>query len=73
MFKSLLSSDSEFHLQVVEKTSLLCSEPEEETLLTLEVAKGGKIPCPGLSCYSTDVLWYKVRYTHEQDFLFHNV
>ncbi|CAK6970779.1 interleukin-18 receptor accessory protein-like [Scomber scombrus] len=54
-----LLSDSKFHLQVVEKTSLLCSEPEEESQLTLEVAKGGKIPCPGLSCYSTDVLWYK--------------
>ncbi|XP_053176249.1 interleukin-18 receptor accessory protein-like [Scomber japonicus] len=53
-----LLSDSEFHLQVVEKTSLLCSEPEE-TQLTLEVAKGGKIPCPGLSCYSRHVLWYK--------------
>ncbi|XP_044208893.1 interleukin-18 receptor accessory protein-like isoform X1 [Thunnus albacares] len=49
---------SKFHLQVLEKTSLQCPEPEDSSIM-LVASKGGKIPCPGLNCYSTDVSWYK--------------
>ncbi|XP_042263558.1 interleukin-18 receptor accessory protein-like isoform X2 [Thunnus maccoyii] len=49
---------SKFHLQVLEKTSLQCPEPEDSSIM-LVASKRGKIPCPGLNCYSTDVSWYK--------------
>ncbi|XP_044048657.1 interleukin-18 receptor accessory protein-like isoform X2 [Siniperca chuatsi] len=48
-----------FHLQVVEKNSLGCFQPEESSVMLL-VGAGGKVPCPGLNCSdNTDVTWYK--------------
>lgn len=75
MFRSLLSSGSNwsFHLQVVEKNSLRCFKPEESSE-NLLVGAGGEVPCPGLNCSdNSDVIWYKVKYTHEQDNPFHSV
>ncbi|KAM7424382.1 hypothetical protein PAMA_000635 [Pampus argenteus] len=53
-----LTCGSKFHLQVVEKTSLRCSELEDNTVM-LPVGKGGNISCPGYNCYNTGVIWYK--------------
>ncbi|XP_073319901.1 interleukin-18 receptor accessory protein-like [Pagrus major] len=52
-------SNLSVHLQVVEKSSLRCFQPEE-TSTSLLLAAGGEIPCPGLNCSdNTDVRWYK--------------
>lgn len=59
-----------FHLQVVEKHSKRCFP--EETRVFVPLHEGGKVTCPGLSCSdNTDVTWYKVKSTHEQDVHFH--
>ncbi|XP_029982745.1 interleukin-18 receptor accessory protein-like isoform X2 [Sphaeramia orbicularis] len=48
-----------FHLQVVKKTSLRCSDPKENSV-TFVVAQGGDIPCPGRNCSdNTNIDWYK--------------
>ncbi|XP_071771114.1 interleukin-18 receptor accessory protein-like isoform X2 [Centroberyx gerrardi] len=51
-----------FHLQVLEKTSLGCTKPEESSA-TLILGAGGKILCPGFNCSdqasNVDVIWYK--------------
>lgn len=60
------------HLQVVEKNSLGCFQPKESNA-TLRVGQGGNVSCPGLNCSdNTNVIWYKVKYTHEQDYPSHN-
>ncbi|XP_075994612.1 interleukin-18 receptor accessory protein-like isoform X2 [Genypterus blacodes] len=57
-YMCLSSSGREFlfHLQVVQHSSVMCS-------VTLNLASGGYIPCPGLTCSdpqdSTAVSWYK--------------
>ncbi|XP_038558211.1 interleukin-18 receptor accessory protein-like isoform X2 [Micropterus salmoides] len=48
-----------FHLQVVQKNSLGCFQPDESSEI-LVVGAGGEVPCPGLSCSdNTNVTWYK--------------
>ncbi|XP_042349027.1 interleukin-18 receptor accessory protein-like [Plectropomus leopardus] len=52
-------SESFLHLQVVERISLGCFEPEESRMM-LTVSEGGVISCPGLNCSdNTGVIWYK--------------
>ncbi|XP_047219748.1 interleukin-18 receptor accessory protein-like isoform X1 [Girardinichthys multiradiatus] len=46
-------------LQVINKTSLRCFQPNESSV-TLLVDAGGEIRCPGRDCYNnTAVVWYK--------------
>lgn len=50
-----------FHLQVLERKSLRCDQPEDAAKYLL-VKKGGNISCPGLSCSdNADVIWYKMK------------
>lgn len=59
----LLSSsrNQSFHLQVLERKSLGCFQPEDSVEYLL-VNEGGKVPCPGLNCSdNTDVIWYKIK------------
>ncbi|TNM90921.1 hypothetical protein fugu_003210 [Takifugu bimaculatus] len=50
-----------FHLQVLERKSLGCYQPEDGAQYLL-VNQGGNISCPGLSCSdNTDVIWYKMK------------
>ncbi|XP_036950893.1 interleukin-18 receptor accessory protein-like [Acanthopagrus latus] len=52
-------SNVSFHLQVVERSSLKCFQPEESSKILL-LGQGGEITCPGLNCSdNTDVRWYK--------------
>ncbi|XP_030269307.1 interleukin-18 receptor accessory protein-like isoform X2 [Sparus aurata] len=52
-------SNLSFHLQVVERSSLKCFQPEENSK-SLFLGQGGAITCPGLNCSdNTDVRWYK--------------
>ncbi|XP_028258051.1 interleukin-18 receptor accessory protein-like [Parambassis ranga] len=47
------------YLQVVEKNALGCFQAEEHSV-TLRVAAGGQITCPGFNCSNnTNVIWYK--------------
>ncbi|KAM3876895.1 interleukin-18 receptor accessory protein-like [Diretmus argenteus] len=51
-----------FHLQVLERSSLGCTGPEEG-IKDLISGTGGEITCPGFNCCdqasNTDVIWYK--------------
>ncbi|KAM9367001.1 interleukin-18 receptor accessory protein-like [Symphorus nematophorus] len=48
-----------FHLQVVERNSVGCLQPNESSVYLL-VGAGGTVDCPGLNCSdNTDIIWYK--------------
>lgn len=50
-----------FHLQVLERKSLGCYQPEDGTKYLL-VNAGGNVSCPGLSCNdNADVIWYMMK------------
>eukprot|EP00066_Takifugu_rubripes_P019094 XP_011608360.1 PREDICTED: interleukin-18 receptor accessory protein isoform X2 [Takifugu rubripes] len=50
-----------FHLQVLERKSLGCYQPEDSAKYLL-ANQGGNISCPGLSCSdNADVIWYKMK------------
>lgn len=68
MWNLLLCSGSKLflHLQVVERSSLRCFQPEEGSVELLNNV-GGSILCPGHNCSDNrDVTWYKVRPAHRQ-------
>uniref|UniRef100_H3C6N4 Interleukin 18 receptor accessory protein n=1 Tax=Tetraodon nigroviridis TaxID=99883 RepID=H3C6N4_TETNG len=51
-----------FYLQVLERKSLPCFQPED-SVKHLLVNAGGQLPCPGLNCSdNTDVVWYKMKH-----------
>ncbi|MEQ2304705.1 hypothetical protein AMECASPLE_030007, partial [Ameca splendens] len=55
-------------LQVINKTSLGCFQPNDSSV-TLRVDAGGKIRCPGHDCYNnTAVVWYKKNKTVSEQF-----
>lgn len=50
-----------FHLQVLERKSLGCYQPEDGAKYLI-TNQGGNITCPGLSCSNnTDVIWYMMK------------
>lgn len=50
-----------FHLQVLERKSLGCYQPEDGAKYLL-VDIGGNVSCPGLSCSdNADVIWYTMK------------
>lgn len=56
------SRNQTFHLQVLERKSLGCFQPEDSVKYLL-VDAGGKVPCPGLNCSdNAGVIWYKMKH-----------